>query len=153
MGLFSQPRRSKLAAVKDFTCDYPTCWKNYYDKSSLVKHYKDKHGGKSYKESQQNIAKESQKSVTKDNNMEQSVDDGTFHATHSSSSQPNDSFKSVSGEFLGGHEDLEVSENPGESLKKSWNKSRMYIIQFYRKTKILKRNCEVYGEKLFLLKR
>ena len=36
-------RRDKTAVNKDFTCPYPRCERNYYDKRSLVRHCKEKH--------------------------------------------------------------------------------------------------------------
>lgn len=35
-------------------CDYPQCGRNYYEKGSLVKHFKDKHNGRSFAEMQGN---------------------------------------------------------------------------------------------------
>jgi hypothetical protein len=37
------PRRARVSDGKLFKCKYPNCDKNYYDKSSLIRHYRLKH--------------------------------------------------------------------------------------------------------------
>lgn len=48
----SRLRRSTTANDKGHDCDYPDCNKNYFDRSNLRRHYREKHNGKSYKQLQ-----------------------------------------------------------------------------------------------------